>query len=413
VTVNEVGQPREHDGAHDALGQGLPERRRSPQPTRSGHPGAVGQHSVPRVAGPGRDAIQQRIGLLGQTSRNKPCKRGMRALHPLLSLGSQPDRLALPRHPTHHTHGQIRAASDNHSHTPSIAIPPARARPHPRSSCPGASIPIAHAVCVRLAGAPLGAARIAVASAGRSRSRRDAPARAHRRARDDAAHVRPVGVSQSVDLGAGVEQVRCDRDRVGRRLLAEVLDAVGGDVVQKRRVMPPRRARPGKAQIGPQQRAERPLVAAHDRFGRHLERVTGNAFDMTGELGPALEPVRAGQHPPRVGQCRRTLGPHARDGAVDAALHEAVPGHTDRLKPRRVDPTAGGELVRQPPVVLDVRPQEQRNHVHPGPTIPAAEERLPRSPRHRPSPSPLRDPAEGSTAAIAVCRARAHAGAWT
>jgi len=51
-----------------------------------------------------------------------------------------------------------------------------------------------------------------------------------------------VHVRQGIDLGAGVQEDLGDFDGAGRRLLSPAFDAVGGDVVQQRRVVPARRA---------------------------------------------------------------------------------------------------------------------------------------------------------------------------
>ena len=48
-----------------------------------------------------------------------------------------------------------------------------------------------------------------------------------------------VGVRARVDLSACLEEGGCDDDRIGRRLLADVLDSIGGHVVQERGVVRP------------------------------------------------------------------------------------------------------------------------------------------------------------------------------
>ncbi len=48
-----------------------------------------------------------------------------------------------------------------------------------------------------------------------------------------------VGVRARVDLSACLEEGGCDGDRIGRRLLADVLDSIGGYVVQERGVVRP------------------------------------------------------------------------------------------------------------------------------------------------------------------------------
>ena len=138
------------------------------------------------------------------------------------------------------------------------------------------------------------------------------PRLGRRRARDEHAQcraLRVVHVRERVRIGAGIEQKASDVDRVRRRALTPSLDAVRGDVVQQRGVMPARRARAGERGILAQQCLQHVVVASDDRVDRGLEAhdaaIERGALRERGQIRPALERVRPGRHELRVLEVER------------------------------------------------------------------------------------------------------------
>jgi hypothetical protein len=123
VPADEVGQPREDDPAHHPLGQRLAERRCRPEPRRPGLAGAIGEHRASGVARARGHAVQKRTGVLGQARRDEPLEGRPAAAHPLLDLGAQSDRLALPRHPPEGVERQVRATADDDGHARQYGAP--------------------------------------------------------------------------------------------------------------------------------------------------------------------------------------------------------------------------------------------------------------------------------------------------
>jgi hypothetical protein len=129
------------------------------------------------------------------------------------------------------------------------------------------------------------------------------PRLGRRRAGDEHAQrraLRVVHVGERIRIGTGVEQEASDVDRVRRCALPPSLDAIRGDVVQQRGVMPARRARANERRILAQQCLQHVAVTTDDRVHRRLE-PRDAAIDLgtlgeRGQVGPALERVRPGRH---------------------------------------------------------------------------------------------------------------------
>ena len=127
VTLDEVGQASEHDRAHDALGQRLAERGRGPQPRRPGRAGRLREGLAPGVTRPGRDAVQQRLRVLGQPGVHVRGQRGVPAVHLLGDRGRELDALALPRDPPHGLERQVSPACDDNGHRSTMPHSPIQA----------------------------------------------------------------------------------------------------------------------------------------------------------------------------------------------------------------------------------------------------------------------------------------------
>jgi len=146
-----------------------------------------------------------------------------------------------------------------------------------------------------------------------------------------------VHVTKRIDLGAGVQKDLRNFDRVRRRLLPPVLDAVGGDIVQQRGLVPARRDRADQLRILAQHRAQRRHVTRDDCLHRGFESrdrtVEPGNFGECREIRPALETIFVRYDRLRVGKIER-CGSHVGHGLVveewmhplEAPIHGFVAG---------------------------------------------------------------------------------------
>jgi hypothetical protein len=146
-----------------------------------------------------------------------------------------------------------------------------------------------------------------------------------------------VHLGQGIRLGAGVQQKLGDLDRIGRRPLAAVLDAVAGQVVEQGGAMRERRSLAGEARVLSHQPPQRVQVATDDRLDGRLEasqarrrpsepRVHDQAFQVG--LSDALQADQDGRVAIEVGCSEVDLGVGGDQGVFHAdVLH---PGGQDR-----------------------------------------------------------------------------------
>jgi hypothetical protein len=184
-------------------------------------------------------------------------------------------------------------------------------------------------------------------------------------ARDEQVHRRfprtaAVGIGTSVDRRAGLEQPSRNRHRVGRRFLAEVLHAIGGDVVQERGAMDAMRVRANQAGMPSEQLVEHVEVASHNGVSREFEWIAvnfhpGESIEMLAERGPVLKSMRISDEELCVGKReRRARFPDAlidmRDRSINTCVHECGRRHRqirdERLNPVARPPLDRGVLIR-------------------------------------------------------------------
>ncbi len=84
-----------------------------------------------------------------------------------------------------------------------------------------------------------------------------------------------IGVGQRIDLRPRVNQSPRDGSSIRRRFLAEILDPVGGDVVQQRRAMLPRRMVVHESGIPRQEVVQRRDISCDHRVSGSLELARG------------------------------------------------------------------------------------------------------------------------------------------
>ena len=115
-----------------------------------------------------------------------------------------------------------------------------------------------------------------------------------------------------IDVRSRVEQGSSDLDDVRRRQLTPVFDAVGGDVVEQRRLMLARRSRRHEAGVLAQKPLERLQIARHDGVGRlfepHDRRLAlRERLEVRDELRPARELVHERDEVLGVGSAVRAI----------------------------------------------------------------------------------------------------------
>ena len=128
VPVDEVGQPREHDPAHDAVGERLAEGMGRPQPGRPARRRLGRQRDRGAVAGSRRGAVDQRARVGRDAGLDERHEARVRVVHPRERLGRERDALALPGHPPDRVEGDVGAGGERKGHTCDGSARPRRAR---------------------------------------------------------------------------------------------------------------------------------------------------------------------------------------------------------------------------------------------------------------------------------------------